>query len=112
MTLLVSLEDAKRHLRVTGDDDDTSITLLAQAASAAVLGYIGIEQDFLDTFGEPDYETVDDPTGVPEDVQAATLILVGVLYKDRDGGNEAGWSDGDLPLVVRSLLRPYWTPAV
>lgn len=40
-TDLVSLEDAKAHLQVTGTDDDAAISALIARASAAITSYIG-----------------------------------------------------------------------
>jgi hypothetical protein len=116
MTKLVSLEQAKFHLRIDdassgGNDDDTDLELKIRAASAAVLRYIGLVQDWLDSSGEPIVESGGD-TAVPADVVAATLLLVGDLYKERDGKNESDWEHGFLPLSVRSLLFPLRTPVI
>lgn len=116
MTMLVTLEQAKFHLRIddsssAGNDDDPDLALKIRAASAAVLRYIGPVQDFLDSSGEPIVES-GGGTAVPADVVAATLLLVGDLYKERDGKNDASWEHGFLPLSVRTLLYPLRTPVI
>ena len=112
MTMLVSLSRAKAHLRITGTDDDSDVELKLKGASAAVLRYIDSNQDFLDTNGDPDEESDGVALNVPEDIQAATLLLLGDLYKERDGVNAAEWEHGFLPRSVVRLLYPYRTPTL
>jgi len=110
MAMLVSLARAKSHLRITGTDDDSDVELKLKAASRAVLRYIDSDQDFLDTFGEPDEESDGVALGIPDDIQAATLLLLGDLYKEREGVNASQWEHGFLPVAVVSLLYSYRTP--
>src|SRR3546814_6088760 len=85
MTMLVSLEAAKAHLRVDHDEDDNDIALKLQAASAAVLRYLKTEgiADFVDSSGTPPEDSSGIVEAVPADVRAATLLMLGYLYKDR-----------------------------
>lgn len=117
--MLVTLEQAKEHLRIepsdsSGGADDSDLTLKIKAASRAVIRYIGAEQDFLDSAGD----VVEDSNGptVPEDIQAATLLLLGSLHRNRDGepsSNQAQtWEHGFLPRPVISLLYPYRLPTL
>lgn len=108
MVMLVTLQEASDHLRRDTTDDDDDLTIKIKAASAAVLNYIETA-DFIDSSGEPDYDSSGDAI-VPFDVKAATLILVGMFYKDRDGVDASKWPLGYLPMPVVSLLYPYREP--
>ena len=72
---LVTLDQAKLHLRVDHDEDDDSIDAFIYAASQAVLNYLGDAQyDFVDTSGE----LIEDSSGtmIPHVVtQAAASFL-------------------------------------
>lgn len=119
MTMLVTLTEAKSHLRVDTSDEDTHITLLVHAASGAVLNYIeSSNPDYLDSAGDVIEDSNGLPIGIPFEVQAATLLLIGYLYKDRDnnglykmngGGN---FEHGYLPRPVIALLYHYRYPAM
>ena len=83
---LVTLGQAKTALRIYHDDFDTSLTLLVSAASNAVVNYLGGRAEAvlnLDSSGE-----IPSGTDVPEEVQAATLYLVGALHRDSDASDE------------------------
>lgn len=112
--MLVSLAQGKRHLRVILDDEDENadIELKIKAASAAVLNYLKSRADaFLDSSGYIEYDSNDDPVGVPENVQAATLLMLGYLYKDRDNNADNAYQQGYLPAPVTALLYPNRDPA-
>ena len=64
---LPTLTDAKRYLRVDGDDDDATIATLLAAASAELARYIGAEL----------------PDPVPADLQLAVLEQVAWHYDNR-----------------------------
>ncbi len=117
MVMLVSLQQASDHLRRDTDDDDADLTIKIEAASQAVLNYIG-DQDFIDSAGEVEVDSAGDPVGVPRPIQAATFILVGQLYIDRDAPDFGGpnWrtpartGEITLPKAVHFLLDPYRLP--
>ncbi len=118
MTMLVTLDQAKLHLRMDADDtfEDSDVTLKILAASAAVLDYLDAAQfDFLDTSGEL-LEDSSGPLTVPYKVQAATLLLVGDLYKNReptaDDVVDPKFGYGYLPRAVVALLYPLRIPPV
>src|SRR3546814_1598120 len=71
MTMLVSLEAAKAHLRVDHDEDDNDIALKLQAASAAVLRYLKTEgiADFVDSSGTLPEDSSGIEEAVPADVR-------------------------------------------
>lgn len=116
MTMLVSLAQAKIHLRIDGPDpspEDADLTLKIEAASGAVLNYIRSSvPSFLDSSGDPLLDSAGDPIGIPYEVKAATLLLLGDLYKERDAINAAEWEHGFLPKSVLSMLYPYRMPSM
>lgn len=108
--MLVTLQQASEHLRRDTDTDDCDLILKIEAASQAVVNYLKSgADDFLDSSGEP----ITDSSGdilVPRPIQIAVLMMVGFLYKERDG--EADLQHGYLPQSVMSLLYPYRNPAM
>lgn len=99
MTPLVTLQEASDHLRRdmdAGDSDD--LTLKINAASEAVANYL-------------EWDEAPDP--VPAVVKAATLNLVGEMYRERDGemSGQNTWGYGYLPIGVVALLYPLRNPA-
>ena len=125
MTRLVTLEEAKAHLRVDHDLDDLDITLKIEAASAAVLAYIEDAQYlFLDTGGEPiEFDTTDTSTELEQSAlrarslcQQATLLVLGEFYRNREPAATDVVPDrfgyGYLPRAVVALLAPLRTPTL
>jgi len=113
MVMLVSLQQASDHLRRDNDDDDNDLILKIQAASRVVLNYLKDGATFLDSFGDVEVDSNDNPLDVPEEVQAATLLLIGDFYNDREGSNEsAQWVTGNLPPMVVALLYPLRDPTL
>lgn len=114
--MLVTIEQASAHLRRDTDADDNDLVLKIEAASGAVLNYLKDGADeFLDTAGQVPLDSNGDPVGVPYEVRAAVLILLGVFYSYREG--EAGiinpqFSHGYLPPTVTALLYPLRDPAL
>jgi hypothetical protein len=81
---LVTFRGAKAQLNVDHDLDDDLINRIRITASGAVLDYIKIDIgetsfNWVDLFGEPIAENV------PPEVVAATLLMVGAMYENRDG---------------------------
>jgi len=127
--MLVTLQEASDHLRRDTDYDDDDLTLKIHAASAAVMNYL--KRDSLayeperDSSGEivrdsngwpvPMLDSSDEPV-VRFEVKAATLLMIGELYKNREGeqGGEipTQWGYGYLPRPVVALLYPLRTPAL
>lgn len=101
MAALLTLDVAKRHLRVDHTDDDADITRKIDQASAIVLDYIK-QRDAVWT-----------PDDVPAPIQAAVEIMLSKLYDDRAAGvtdNEVAM--GYLPKTVTSILHRYRDPAL
>jgi hypothetical protein len=122
--MYVTLDRAKQHLNMDHDLDDTLIEVYVQAASGAVKNYLKsaspyeVERDsnddpILDSSGDPVY--VVDSSGdklVSYPVQAAVLLMVGFLYKDRDENPDSAFERGYLPRPVTALLYPLRDPAL
>lgn len=105
--MLVSLEYAKLHLRVDHDYDDKDIELKIAGASDALIRYLkSASKEFLD---ESD-NVIEDK--VPFGLKCATLQLVGIMYKDRDGEMMKDWQHGYLPFSVTSLIYDMRTPSM
>lgn len=116
MAMLISLVKAKAHLRVDHDDEDDDIELKLLGASAAILDYLKDAATFLNSDGDTDKDSNGDPQGVPFQVQAATLLMLGILYKNREPESEdpvdAQYGYGYLPKSVVALLYPLRTPTL
>jgi len=124
---LITLAQAKAHIRVDHDVEDVQIGEFIEAASAAIVNYLKNGADtFLNTLGLPE-EIYDDSSPpevvdyvVPPEVKAATKILVGELFRNREAkqdgeiGGQLGIPHGYgfLPRAVVMLLFPLRDPAL
>lgn len=98
---IITLEQAKEHLRPPGDIDDDRITRMMDEASAIVLDYIKLDYSaYKDTNGDLIEEDV------PPPVRAATLLVLGVLYDNADG------SVDPLSAAAKSLLHTRRVPTL
>lgn len=103
---LVDLDEAKKMLRIEGEDDNAALALLISAASASVLTYLKTAADpFVGADGNLKGE-------VPAQVKVATLLLVGMLRRNPDNDVERAFEPGYLPVPVMSLLYPLRTPTL
>jgi hypothetical protein len=112
--MLVTLQQARDHLRSDDTADNNDLTLKIHAASAIVVDYIqgpGID-GFTDSAGDVLLDSNGEPLDVPYAVQAATLLMIGYLYRLRDGDADKEFSQGYLPFPVMSLLNPYRDPSL
>jgi hypothetical protein len=101
MSMLVTRQQAADHLRIddaTPEADDLDLKIMA--ASAVVLDYIERTID--------DFLNSDSDAEVPYQIQAATLLLVGDMYRYREAGSP-DYNDATLPSAVRALLYPLKT---
>lgn len=127
--MLVTLQEASEHLRRDTDDDDQDLTLKIHAASAAVLNYLKRESLAYEPERDEAGNVVRDEDGFPVpaldddgkptvrfEVRAAVLLMLGELYKNREGeqGGEipTQWGYGYLPRPVVALLYPLRDPAL
>lgn len=103
MNMIVTRAQAAAHLRIDdADAEGSDLDLKIAAASAVVLDYL--EMEFTD-FGDSDS---DGNPEFPEQIMAATLLMVGELHRSRDGGS-ANYSEANLPAPIRALLYPLKT---
>lgn len=118
MVMLVSLNQASDHLRRDTTDDNSDLELKIAAASQAVLNYVKGPFSFLDTSGQVEVDSAGDPVGVPEPMQMAVLMVIGMLYTDRqgqdyiEGGKQPRLGDISLPRAVHWLLDPLRKPTL
>lgn len=103
--MLVTLDEARDHLRSDSADDDADLTIKIHAASGSVINYLKAPA-FIDETGA----IIE--SAVPFEVKAATLLLVGYLYKDRDSDEGGEYQQGYLPRPVTALLYPLRDPAL
>lgn len=112
MVMLVTLEQASMHLRRDTDDDDSDLSIKIKAASILVIRYLKDAVTFLDSADEVEYDSAGDPL-VPEDVQSATLLIIGALYDSRGDNSEADFFEGGkLPPAARALLDTLRKPTM
>ncbi|ECD1676309.1 phage gp6-like head-tail connector protein [Salmonella enterica subsp. enterica serovar Herston] len=106
MIELVTLEEAKLHLRIDDDYGDSDLTLKIQGGSAAILSYIqGSRALVVDESGK----LID---GEPlTRVQTALLVLLGYLDRNR-GGEEEKLKQGELPFSVSMLIYDLRKPTI
>lgn len=121
--MYVTLARGKQHLNMDHDLDDVLISAYIAAASEAVKNYLKsaspyeVERDsnddpIFDSSGDPIYVVDSSGDKIPKYVvQAATLLQLGFLYKDRDENTGDAYSLGYLPKPVTALLYPLRDPA-
>lgn len=118
MNSIVTLEEAVRHLRIDDldSDGDPDLELKMYAASQSVIKYL---EDGASLFVDSNGDIVVDSEGesiAPYPIKAATLILLGYMYKNRDQNPNVligdGFDAGFLPKPVTALLYPYRTPVI
>lgn len=112
--MLVTLQQASDHLRRDTSADDTDLTLKIHAASGMVMNYIqgpGVD-NFTDSAGDVFLDSNGEPIYVPYEVQAATLLMIGYLYKHRDDNEDGAFERGYLPAPVCAILTPFRDPSV
>lgn len=102
MAALVTLPNAKVHLRITDSDHDADVQLKVNHASDVIVRYLASDAD-------PAWTDVT----VPNDVVAAILILLTHLYEDRGAADDMK-SDADKQVwdCIARLLQQRRTPAL
>ncbi|MFV0284457.1 MAG: head-tail connector protein [Castellaniella sp.] len=86
---MTTLQQAKDHLRVDGDDEDELIQRMIDAATTAALDYLNLE-------------AMPDP--VPAPIDAAILLQVGDLYANRERQADSQYFANE---TYERLLAPY-----
>ncbi|AHE52631.1 head-tail connector protein [Sphingomonas sanxanigenens] len=92
MVALVTLAEAKAHLRVEDDDQDADIDLKRLAAGDIVIDYIK----------RPDHGWTE--ATAPFLIKSAVLLMLGELFANRE--------TADLPPGARSILHRFRDPAL
>jgi hypothetical protein len=107
MIELVTLDEAKMHLRIDDDYGDSDMTLKIQGGSAAILSYIqGSRSLVVDDSGNL---IVGEPL---TRVQTALLVLLGYLDRNRGGEEEEKLKQGELPFSVSMLIYDLRKPTI
>ena len=88
---MLTLENAKLHLRVDHDDEDVLIEALMATATAACADYLNMP-------------AADLVVAVPAPVKSAALLLVGNLYENRESMGDRPYSKNP---TFEALLNPY-----
>lgn len=100
MVALVTLQQAKRHLRILHDDEDEDLLDKIQQASEIVIDYIQRpELEWIEAVG-------DTPSDAPFRVQSAVLMVLNIVWDNRSGGDiEYGQADGYLSRPITAILH-------
>ena len=107
MIELVTVEQAKDHLRIDDDAGDADLTLKIQAGSAAILAYVQGSRGLI----------VDSASGLIEGeplrrTQTALLVLLGWMDRNRGGEDEEKLQQGELPFSVTMLIYDLRQPTI
>lgn len=107
MALPVTLDQAKAHVRFDDSEDDADLSLKLMSAQSSVLAYLKVASTEALSIGSPPLY----PPGAEGAITAATLLLVGYLYRQRDEDVNHEWEQGFLPRPVTALLYPFRDPS-
>lgn len=112
--MLVTLAQARMHLKSDSNADDADLLLKIEAVSESVVEYLKDAATFLNSAGEVDWDSSGDPLiPIPRRVQQATLLWIGYYYdKTRDGAEGDAANFGAPPPAVQNLLWPLRTPTL
>ena len=99
--MIISLEEAKTHLRIEHDEEDEYLTgLILQAQAAA--------EDYCRVSFEPYLNENGDEVDAPEPVRLALLLFVGFYYENRDIPDMTTYKA--MRMAFDALLYPYRDP--
>lgn len=94
MAEIITLAEAKAHLRLTSTDEDGLVRLFIQSATTEVENYLN-----------RDIPVVTGTTATyPAPIKAATLLLVSDLFENRDGASDKVLIQN---AAIQRLLYPY-----
>lgn len=107
---LVTLAQAKKHLKIVNDAENDDIYLKLEQATYLCLEYIWRDDDdWVDTMASWTKDTV------PRSVQAAVLTQLGELYRfrgDDDVKTQPDREAGFLAPMVKAYLHRFRDPAI
>ena len=119
---LITTDQALLQIRGGDEVNEDELQEVVDAASAMVLNYLKSASAYvaeLDSAGDPVVDSNDDivyTEVVRPEVQQATKILVGYLWRNRDEGGEGSFrptfDQGYLPMPVTAILYPLRDPAL
>ena len=99
--MIISLEEAKTHLRIEHDEEDEYLTgLILQAQAAA--------EDYCRVSFEPYLNEKGEEINAPDPVRLALLLFVGFYYENRDIPDMTTYKA--MRMAFDSLLYPYRDP--
>ena len=98
--MMIDLNDAKLHLRVDGNEENSIIQLYIDAALEKTSVILGRKLIAPSATPSDESEIAFNPT-----IKAACLLYVGLLYAHREAASAGGVAE--LPLGYYDLLRPY-----
>lgn len=99
---LLTLDDAKQHLRITDSDHDADVQQKLEVAQRAVLNFLGVSGDA--TWTE---------ATVPEDVQHSIRLLLSHYYDNRgDDMSASPTADKDVWEAIGRLLAFHRDPTL
>lgn len=107
MIELVTLDEAKMHLRIDEDYGDSDLTLKIQGGSAALLAYI---QGSRDKVVAENGDLIDGEALTR--MKTALLVLLGYLDRNRGGEEEEKLKQGELPWSVSMLIYDLRLPTI
>lgn len=107
MIQLVTLEQAKEHLRIDEGYGDDDLSLKIQGGSAALLSYI---QGSRGKVVSEDGNLIEGET--LSRLQTAILVLLGYLDRNRGGEEEEKLKKGELPYAVTMLIYDLRRPTI
>ncbi|MBP2445946.1 head-tail connector protein [Rhizobium leguminosarum] len=96
---IVTLAEAKAHLRIDFNEDDSLIEGKIDAAQAHLETLLGFK---LDDVKFPDTDDADFPDTVPADLHQAVLLLLGHWYENREA---TGSNLFEVPMSVWDVVR-------
>lgn len=91
---ILTLAEAKIHLRVDQSTEDTTIQIYIDAATEYVENFLNRQVPGMN----------ESPQYIPSSIKSAALLIVGDLYENREGAGEKDIKEN--PAVMR-LLYPY-----
>jgi len=115
MADLVTLDDYKGALKVTGTDEDAVLETYLNAAEALCLDYVDQRLgDTAEEWSETIATWIAGTVDTPLQVTAAILELAVMLYRFRGDDEEPpkAWADGRMPPSVRMKLDRFRDPAI
>lgn len=97
--MMIDLNDAKIHLRVDGNEEDSIIQLYIDAALEKTSAILGRKIIATDATPSDETEVAFNPA-----LKAACLLYIGMLFAHREAVSNGL---AELPLGYYDLLRPY-----